>query len=437
MGRKLLADLVSRIEQVDVLASYGEVIKAVGIVLASMRLKAAIGDVCKVMLSSGKILESEVVGVRSGGVILMPLGNVEGLALGSEVMYKGRKTTVGVGESLLGRVIDGLGRPIDSKGPLEVYHLYPLYSPPSNPLERRRIDEPMDVGIRAINGLITIGKGQRIGIFSGSGVGKTTLLGMMIRYAKADVKVIALIGERGREVKEFIEKHVGDALDHSVVVVATSEQPPLVRVRGTFIAAAVAEFFRDMGKDVLLIMDSLTRFAMAQREVGLSIGEPPASKGYTPSVFATMPKLLERAGRLEKGSITGFYTVLVEGDDMADPIADSARAILDGHIVLSRELAHQNHYPPIDVLASVSRLLLDITSKYHQRMVNIFKDYLAAYHSAEDLINIGAYVRGSNRRVDRAIELIDRMREYLRQDVDEAVDLESSVRQLREVVGEV
>ena len=311
-----------------------------------------------------------------------------------------------------------------------------LYGNPTNPLARVPIKEPIDVGVRAINGLITIGKGQRIGIFSGSGVGKTTLLGMMLRNAKVDVRIVALIGERGREVKDFIEKHVREAIDSTVLVVATSDQSPLIRMRGAFVATAIAEYFRDKGLDVLLIMDSITRFAMAKRELGLASGEPPTTKGYTPSVFTTLPRLLERAGKWENGSITGFYTVLVEGDDINDPIADAIRSILDGHIVLSRELARQNHYPPIDVLNSVSRLMLDITSVEHHKLANRFRDTLATYAKAEDLINIGAYSKGSNPKIDYGISMIDKLRTYLKQDLNERVTLEESKKQLMELFHE-
>ncbi len=435
MIRAGIKEIETKLNRLNPITVAGKITKVVGTVVEAVGIKAAIGDICEIF-AEGKKVKAEVIGFNNSHIILMPFEGTEGILPESKIVHLKKQATVGVSDQILGRVIDGLGQPLDGKGEIEAEKEYLLYGNPSNPLSRIPIDEPIDVGVRAINGLITIGKGQRIGIFSGSGVGKTTLLGMMVRNAKADVKVVALIGERGREVRDFIEKHIRDAMQSTVLVVATSDQSPLVRTRGAFVATAIAKYFRDKGMDVLLIMDSVTRFAMAKRELGLAVGEPPATKGYTPSVFATLPKLLERAGRWEKGSITAFYTVLVEGDDMNDPIADSVRSILDGHIVLSRELARQNHYPPIDVLNSVSRLMFDITSQKHQRLANHFRDTLATYEKAEDLINIGAYSKGSNPKIDYAISMIDKIRAYLKQDMFESISFEESKRQLEELFNE-
>ena len=356
----------------------------------------------------------------------MPLGEAKGLSPGSRIVSNGHMSRIKVGEGLLGQVIDALGNPIipDDKSPLVLEETQPLYLPPISPLARERIKEPLPLGLKAIDGFLTCGKGQRLGIFSGSGVGKSTLLGMIARNTAADINIIGLIGERGREVREFIEKDLGDeGLKRSVVVVATSDQPSLIRVRAAFVATAIAEYFRDRGAQVLLMMDSLTRFAMAQREIGLAMGEPPATKAYTPSVFALLPKLLERAGpTINNGTITGLYTVLVEGDDMNEPIADAARAVLDGHIVLTRELANKNHYPAVDILKSISRLMIDIVSKGHWNSAQRLKSILATYKEAEDLINIGAYVSGSNPKIDYAISMIDQINNYLVQDIQEKVN---------------
>jgi flagellum-specific ATP synthase len=344
--------------------------------------------------------------------------------------------TVEVGENLLGRVLDGLGRPFDGRGPLNGDAQYPLQNSPPDPLERQRIKEPLPVGVRAIDGLLTCGKGQRIGIFAGSGVGKSTLLGMMARNTTADVNVIGLVGERGREVREFIERDLGpEGLARSVVVVATSDQPALIRLKGAYTATAIAEYFRDKGYDVLFMMDSVTRFAAAQREVGLAVGEPPATRGYPPSVFAIMPKLLERTGPGRAGTITALYTVLVEGDDMNEPIADTVRGILDGHIVLSRRLADRGHYPAIDVLASVSRVMPEVISREHLRAAIQVKEMMAAYQEMEDLINIGAYQSGTNPRVDRAISLIESIRGFLKQDVDEGSTLDAALTGLLDIAA--
>jgi flagellum-specific ATP synthase len=366
----------------------------------------------------------------------MPVGELAGISPGSEIIATGQKLQVEVGQSLLGRVLNGLGQPMDGKDPLFTGNYYPLNASPPNPLTRKRIEVPLAMGIRAIDGLLTCGRGQRIGIFAGSGVGKSTLLGMIARNTEADVNVIGLIGERGREVRDFLERDLGEeGLARSVVVVATSDQPALVRIKGAMVATAVAEYFRDQGKDVMLMMDSVTRFAIAQREVGLAVGEPPTTRGYTPSVFALLPKLLERSGTAEKGSITGLYTVLVEGDDMNEPIADAVRGILDGHIVLSRNLAHLNHYPAIDVLASVSRLMSELGSKEHKDAAGKLRSSLAIYHNNEDLINIGAYASGSNPQIDSAISMIQPINGFLRQGVYEKAPFGDTVAGLVSMMG--
>ena len=388
---------------------------------------------CEIDVFKGKSrVPAEVVGFREGRVLLMPLGEMRGIEPGSIIRMVEGHAAVPVSNGLLGRVLDGLGQPMDGKGPLPVEALYPLYAEPLNPMLRERIKEPVDVGVRAINGLLTLGKGQRIGIMAGSGVGKSTLMGMIAKHTAADISVIALIGERGRELKDFIERDLGpEGLARSVVVVATSDQPPLVRMRGAYMAMAIAEFFRDNQRDVILMMDSVTRFAMASREVGLSIGEPPTSRGYTPSVFAQLPKLLERSGTCEdKGSITGIYTVLVEGDDMNEPIADAVRSIVDGHVVLSRDLASQGHYPSIEILGSVSRCMPDVVDPEQVGKARRFLETLATYRRSEDLINIGAYAAGSNPKIDNSINMIDRLNSYLQQPVDEKVSFEESVRTL-------
>lgn len=401
----------------DFIKYYGKVSKVVGLTIESDGPEVDIGELCRLHASRGKrVIQTEVVGFRDNKVLLMPLGEMTGVGPGNMVVASDSALKVGVGEKLTGRVLDGLGYPIDEKEPFKPEKYYPINNKPPHPLNRKRITEPLTLGIKAIDGLLTVGKGQRIGIFAGSGVGKSTLMGMIARNTKADVNVIALIGERGREVREFIEKDLQEeGLSRSVLVVATSDQPALVRLKGALVATAIAEYFRDQGKDVLLLMDSLTRFAMAQREVGLATGEPPVSRGYTPSVFGTMPKLLERAGNSEKGSITGLYTVLVDGDDMTEPVTDTARGILDGHIVLSRSLANRNQYPAIDVLASVSRVMPDIISSEHKKAAGELKKALAIYRDAEDLINIGAYVKGSNENIDHAISLIDRILDFVQQ----------------------
>ena len=420
----------ARLQRIEPIKMVGTINKAVGLVIESQGPPVRVGDLCDIVdESSEESVIVEVIGFKDKTVLSMPLGRLQGVKLGNKIVARNRPALVRVGPKLLGRVLDGLGNPIDDLGPLEFKEEYPLHREPENPLMRENIEEPLGTGVRAVDGILTCGKGQRVGIFGGSGVGKSTLLGMMAKFTSADVNVISLVGERGRELRSFIEKDLGDdGLRRSVVVVSTSDNPPLVRIRAALTATAVAEYFKDQGKDVLLVMDSVTRFAMAQREVGLAAGEPPASKGYTPSVFALLPKLLERAGNFRgKGSITGFYTVLVEGDDMNDPIADSVRAILDGHIILSRELASRNHYPCIDILASASRLFPELAEVKHRTSAGILRELLATHKKAEDLINIGAYVKGSNPLIDKAIEKIDAINGFLRQNSNEKVTYHAAV----------
>ena len=422
------------VERAETLKTFGRVVQVIGLVVEGEGPVSAVGDICHLMVRNEKNgIVAEVVGFRENKVLLMPLGELRGVEPGCPIIPRGSPARVRVGRGLLGRVLDGLGHPIDGKGPIAYEGERPLYGQGINPVSKQRISEPIDVGIKAINGLLTIGKGQRVAIFSGSGVGKSTLLGMMARHTAASVSVIALIGERSREVREFIEKDLGEeGLKRSVVVVATSEQPPLIRMRGAYLAAALSEFFRDQNKDVLLMMDSVTRFAMASREVGLSIGEPPTSRGYTPSVFAQLPRLLERAGTTEaQGSITGIYTVLVEGDDLNDPIADAIRSISDGHINLSRDLANQGHYPAIDVLGSVSRVMGDVVPPDQMKTRSKLVSLMATYRKAEDLINIGAYVQGNNAHIDEAIKKMPEINAFLQQQVGERVTLPDSVKHLK------
>ena len=408
-----------------------------GIIVESNGPPCGVGELCEIYPDSGHTTQpvlAEVIAFRDNRTLLMPFGPVSDIKPGSEVVTTGSSLRVHVGEELLGRVLDGLGRPLDGKGPIRAERKAATSSEPPHPLARNRITEPLSLGIRAIDGLLTVGKGQRVGIFAGSGVGKSTLLGMISRNTAADVNVIGLIGERGREVREFIEKDLGaEGLARSVVVVATSDQIPIIRLRGAQVATTIAEYFRDKGLDVLLMMDSVTRIAWAQREIGLASGEPPTTRGYTPSVFAFLPRLLERSGCSSRGSITGLYTVLVEADDMNEPIADTVRGILDGHIVLSRELAARNHYPAIDVLASVSRLMNDVTTPEHRSLAGRLRDVLATYRASEDLINIGAYSAGSNPKIDFAISKIDAINSFLKQRVDERVSFEATVNALREL----
>lgn len=427
------------LEGVNLFRESGKVIQMVGHMIVGYLPGATVGSVCEIRPSVGRQepYYGEVIGFREKAVLIMPLGEVRGVGFGSRLILVRSIATVRVGEELLGRVIDSLGQPLDGKGPLEVSQERSLYLPVANPMERRVISEPMDLGVRAINGLLTVGRGQRIGIMAGSGVGKSVLLGMMAKYSDADVNVIALVGERGREVKEFIEEILGpEGLKRSVVIVATGDQSPLQRMRGAFIATSISEYFCEQGKNVLLMMDSVTRFAMAQREIGLSAGEPPASKGYTPSVFALLPKLLERAGSYDQGgSITGLYTVLVEGDDMDDPIADSVRSIVDGHIVLHRSLAQKGHFPAIDVLQSTSRVMKNVVDDHHIAMAQVLRENIAIYREAEDLINIGAYRAGSNAKIDSAIHLHDSIEAFLRQSYRDHTDMTTTRELMQQITG--
>lgn len=433
------AELHERISRAEPAPVVGQVTGVVGLVIQSRGPRAMVGELCWVSPGDGSRdgLWAEVVGFRDKHTLLMPLGVLEGLSPGWEVRATGTAHPVGVGPGLLGRVLDGLGRPMDGLGRMETTAQYPVNAMPPDALSRQRITAPLSTGVRSIDGLLTVGKGQRIGIFAGSGVGKSTLLGMMARGTTADVNVIGLVGERGREVREFIEEDLGEeGLRRSVVVVATSDQPALVRIKGALVATAIAEYFRDQGLAVLLMMDSVTRLAMAQREVGLAVGEPPATRGYTPSVFAMLPKLLERSGNSHSGSITGIYTVLVDGDDVNEPIADAVRGILDGHIVLSRRLASMNHYPAVDVLGSVSRTMPQVTSTAHRRLAAKVRSTLATYRENEDLVNIGAYQTGANPMLDFALQKLPLINDFLIQNTHGLTDLESALRGLEEIFPE-
>ena len=426
--------LNSTVEQTEPISAQGRVSKIVGLMVEAAGPRASVGEYCHIITRGGNELPAEVVGFRDSTTLLMPLGELEGIAPGDRVLPQRQKLTVPVGPGLLGRILDGLGNPMDGR-PLKTEAAYPLQNKPPNALLRPRIQEVLSVGVRTIDGILTIGRGQRMGIFAGSGVGKSTLLGMMARNTVAEVNVIALVGERGRELRDFIEKDLGpEGLARSVIIVATSDQSALVRLKAAFTATAIAEYFRDQGKNVLLMMDSVTRFAMAQREVGLTVGEPPATRGYPPSVFALLPKLLERAGMAENGSITGIYTVLVDGDDHNEPIADSVRGILDGHIVLTRELAMQNTFPAIDILQSVSRVMNDVITPEHQELAGEVRGYLAIYRDAKDLIDIGAYTPGSNPKIDAAIAHIERIQTFTRQGVDEHAGFDEMLKRLREII---
>lgn len=425
---------VERVRTADLVRALGKVTQVLGLAVEVTGLRASVGDICEIL--GRKRLRAEVVGFRDDRLLLMPLGELAGIRPGSVVLASGRPQTIGVGPALLGRVLDGFGQPIDGLGPIAPSAFRPVHQAPPPVLSRQRIGEPLETGIRAIDGLLPLGRGQRIGIFAGSGVGKSVLLGSLASHASADVNVIGLIGERGREVREFIERDLGPrGLDRSVVVVATSDEPPLVRRQAAFVATAVAEFFRDAGQTVFLMMDSLTRFAMAQREIGLAVGEPPATRGYPPSMFALLPRLLERAGTTShRGSITGLYTILVEGDDMNDPVGDTVRAILDGHIVLSRELAAAGHFPAVDVLASVSRLASELLTDSDARAATAVRDHLATYREVRDLVAIGAYVRGSMPKVDAALAALDPITAFLRQGRDERSVRAETLRRLAALV---
>ena len=411
---------------------FGKVVKIVGLTIESVGPEAKLGDVCRILIDAQQNIQvlAEVVGFRESRLVLMPFDTITGIGVGCIVENTGRPLSVYAGDDLLGQVLDGIGR---TSGAREYGKgaFYPIESLPPDPMERTIIDQVLQLGVKAVDGLITVGKGQRIGIFAGSGVGKSTLLGMFARNTKADINVIALIGERGREVREFIERDLGEeGMRRSIVVVATSDKPALIRNKAAKTATTIAEYFRDQGKDVLLMMDSLTRFSMAQREIGLAAGEPPVTRGYPPSVYAEMPRLLERAGTNQKGTITGLYTVLVDGDDFNEPITDTARGILDGHIMLSRKLAHKNHYPAIDVLQSISRVMSSIVDKNHKRASGQLKEVLAVYAEAEDLINIGAYKKGTNPKIDFAVSKMDDVLAFLKQDTEERFSFEEELQQL-------
>lgn len=423
---------INILEGAETVSYYGTVSQIVGLMIESVGPAVEIGQICQIYEKNGRdYVLAEVVGVKQEKILLMPFGDPGGIGYGSKVVSTNSSIKVPVGMELVGRVIDGLGNPIDGKGKIYTKEQYSLDNSPPKPLDRKMIEDKLPLGIRAIDGFLTCGKGQRVGIFSGSGVGKSTLLGMIARNAQSDVNVIVLVGERGREVGEFIRDDLKDeGLKKSVVVVATSDQPALVRLKSAMLGTAIAEYFRDQGMSVMLLLDSLTRFSMAQREIGLAVGEPPVSRGYTPSVFAILPRLLERAGNSDKGSITGLYTVLVDGDDMNEPIADAVRGILDGHIVLSRKLANANHYPAIDILASVSRLMPVVAEQKHLKAASRLRSILSVYREAQDLINIGAYRKGNNPEIDEAFELIGPLNNFLRQEVDEYNTFEQTLEML-------
>ena len=428
----MLTALEGRLSQMELIRINGRVVQVVGLVIESQGPDIQIGDLCEVRSRNrDTILRAEVVGFKTDRVLLMPLGELSDIGPGCDVLSMGHPLGVNVSNALLGRVLDGLGNPLDSLGPVPAIDYYPLISSPPHPLRRQMVEKPLAVGVKVIDGLLTLGQGQRVGIFAGSGVGKSVLLGMMARNTEADVNVIALVGERGREVKEFLERDLGESgLARSVVVVATSDQPPLVRLKAALTATAIAEYFRDLGKNVLMMMDSITRVAMAQRDVGLAIGEPPATRGYTPSVFAFLPRLLERSGAGEIGSITAIYSVLVEGDDMNEPVADTVRGILDGHFVLSRDLAAKYHYPSVDVQRSISRVMPTVVSEAQYEAAGRVRELLSIFEGAQDLINIGAYKAGSNAKVDWALGHIESVDVFLKQGMMENVGFDDTVSQL-------
>lgn len=427
------------IKKTNSMREIGKVIEIIGLIIEADGPESSIGDLCYIYNSHDSApIYAEVVGFRESRILLMPLGSMDGLRPGATVVSTKEPMKVKVGPQLVGRVLDGLGNPIDSLGSISTQQLYPTQAKLINPMARALIRTPLSLGIRAIDGFCTLGKGQRMGVFAGSGVGKSTTLAMMAKNTNADLNVLALIGERGREVREFIESTLGvEGMKRSIVVVATSEQPSLVKIKAAFVAMAIAEYFRDQGKDVLFMLDSVTRIAMAQREVGLAVGEPPATRGYTPSVFALMPKFLERAGSNENGTITGLYTVLVEGDDFNEPISDTARSILDGHIMLSRELAHKNHYPAIDVLQSVSRVMNDVSPKEQKQAAAKIRNLLAVYKKNEDLINIGAYVHGTDPSIDKAIQFMGEINAFLQQATDEKTEFSSTINRLLELAAKI
>lgn len=427
--------LADKLDSWSPISDFGKVKRVIGLIIESQGPNVTLGEICLIKSQfNSEPIQAEVVGFKDNKVLLMPLGEMEGIGPGCRVEATGDSLKVRVGQELLGHVIDGLGNPLTDLDLSQLEEKYPVHNTPPDPLTRKRITTPLSVGVRSIDGLLTCGRGQRLGIFAGSGVGKSTLLGMIARNTEADINVIALIGERGREVREFIEKDLGpEGLERSVVVVATSDQPALVRLKGALVATAIAEYFRDQGRDVMLMMDSVTRFARAQREVGLAVGEPPATRGYTPSVFATLPKLLERAGNNEVGTITGLYNVLVEGDDMNEPIADAVRGILDGHITLSRDLAAQNHYPAIDVLESVSRVMDDIITSEHQEAAQQLREVLATYEESKDLVSIGAYEEGTNPKLDYALSKLEEINNFLQQSINEKTEYQTTIQQLESI----
>ncbi|MGM0499772.1 MAG: flagellar protein export ATPase FliI [Bacillota bacterium] len=427
-----LDKLEAKLNKMDTTRNFGHINRVIGLVIESIGPQASIGELCLIKGGKGDI-QAEVVGFDDNKILMMPIGEMEGIKPGAKVIATGEKLKIKVGEHLLGKIIDGSGNILNG-GNINSGTAVEVNRRPPNPLSRERIKEPLSLGVRCIDGFLTCGKGQRLGIFAGSGVGKSTLLGMAARNTNADINVIALVGERGREVRDFIEKDLGEeGLKRSIVVVATSDQPALLRVKAANIATAIAEHFRDQSEDVLLMMDSVTRVAMALREVGLAIGEPPATRGYPPSVFAELPKLLERTGTNDVGSITALYTVLVEGDDFNEPVSDTVRGILDGHISLSRELAESGHYPAVDVLSSVSRIMNDLVEKDHLKASEKIQQWLATYNQSEDLINIGAYEKGSNSEVDKAIEKIDEINAFLRQGIEEKANYQDTVKRLKNI----
>ena len=425
------------IKKTNTIKEVGKISEIIGLTIESDGPKSSIGDLCYIYNDYNSTpIPAEVVGFRQDKILLMPLGSPDGIRPNAFVINTGEAMKIGVGNQLIGRVLDGLGRPIDTLGDIRFSEFRSTKAEAINPLKRKRISEPLALGIKAVDGFSTLGKGQRMGIFAGSGVGKSTTLGMMAKNTSADLNVIALIGERGREVKEFIEEILGtEGMKRSIVVAATSEQPSLVKIKAAFVATSIAEYFRDKGMDVLFMLDSVTRIAMAQREVGLAIGEPPATRGYTPSVFALMPKLMERAGTNEIGTITALYTVLVEGDDFNEPISGTSRSILDGHIMLSRTLAHKNHYPAIDVLQSLSRVMPDVTTPEHRHAAGVIRNLMAVYTKNEDLINIGAYVSGSDPLCDKAIALIDQINDFLKQSKTDKLEFNDTITKLIELAN--
>ena len=423
---------IAKIERARLVRGVGKIHRVAGLLVEAVGPEVAMGEVCHIITRTGARVLAEVVGFNDEIVILMPYGTIHGLAPGSRVVSTGRRLTVKVGEAVLGRVMDPLGTPLDGHGEILTDEYYEVDRDPPNPISRPPIDDILSLGVRSIDACLTCGSGQRVGVFAGSGVGKSTLMGMIARNTEADISVIALVGERGREVREFIEKSLGkEGMQRAVVVVATSSEPAIVRLKGAFVATAIAEYFRDQGKNVMLMMDSVTRFALAQREVGLSIGEPPTTRGYTPSVFAMLPRLFERAGRNEHGTITGFYTVLVEGDDMDEPVADAVRGLLDGHIVMSRELAQRGHFPAISVLQSTSRLMNEIIDDEHIQAQTEMRELMSIYEDAKDLIDIGAYTKGSNPKIDAAMQKIDPINDFLSQGVNEKMPYEDTVVRLK------